>query len=494
MESTVLINVTFNETRVAVIENGSLAEFYIERKSQPQIVGNIYKGRVGKIVPGMQAAFIELGLEKSGFISAEDVHEDSFLEFFLEEEEIQTHRKRTKNLIQDVLREGQELLVQVLKESTGGKGAKLSSYIALPGKYLVLLGTVDLVGISRRIEDKEERKRLSDIIRSSKPKGIGFIARTASIGITEDEIRQDMQYLVGLWEEIKKKAEEHKAPVLLYEEPSLHIKTIRDLITNEVKNIVVDSSEVYQEISNYLKSRFPAFKTKVELYLDNTPLFIKFGVEPYIKNIFEKKVWLKSGGYLIIEETEALTVIDINTGKYLSSDNHEENIFDINMEAASEAARQIRLRNLVGIIVIDFIDMKNRQKREEVFQTFAEALRKDKARSVILDMSPFGVVQMTRQRVRESLLKSLAEPCSHCGGIGYEKSRETVSYEILREIKSLITKPFTKRILVHANPYVIHTLKEIEGKSLKQIEEEHGVEIAFENEDRRFEDFKIRVE
>ncbi|HEX9830286.1 MAG TPA: Rne/Rng family ribonuclease [Thermodesulfobacteriota bacterium] len=494
MESIVLINVTYNETRVAVIENGLLAELYLERKSQPQIVGNIYKGKVGKIVPGMQAAFIELGLEKSGFISAEDVHEDSFLEFFLEEEEPQNYKKATKHLIQDVLREGQEVLVQVLKESVGGKGAKLSSYIALPGKYLVFLGTADLVGISRRIEDKEERKRLSDFIKQSKPKGIGFIARTASMGKSEDELRQDMEHLMGLWTEIKKRSEEPKAPMLLYEEPSLNIKTIRDLITNDVKSIIVDSSEAYQEISNYLSSRFPGSNSKLELYSAPTPLFLQFGVESEIKRIFEKKVWLKSGGYLIIEETEALTVMDINTGKYLSGDNHDDTIFDINIEAASEAARQIRLRNLVGIIVIDFIDMKTRQRKEEVFQTFAEAMKKDKARSVILDMSPFGVVQMTRQRVRESLLKTLAEPCGHCGGIGYEKSKETASYEIIRELKVHIARPFTRKLSVYANPDVVKSLKELEQKNLNQLEQEYSVEILLEPADFKFEDYKIKVE
>lgn len=494
MESIVLINVTYNETRVAVIENGLLAELYLERKSQPQIVGNIYKGKVGKIVPGMQAAFIELGLEKSGFISAEDVHEDSFLEFFLEEEEPQNYKKATQHLIQDVLREGQEVLVQVLKESVGGKGAKLSSYIALPGKYVVFLGTADLVGISRRIEDKEERKRLSDFIKQSKPKGIGFIARTASMGKSEDELRQDMEHLMGLWTGIKKRSEEPKAPMLLYEEPSLNIKTIRDLITNDVKSIIVDSSEAYQEISNYLSSRFPGSNSKLELYPAPTPLFLQFGVESEIKRIFEKKVWLKSGGYLIIEETEALTVMDINTGKYLSGDNHDDTIFDINIEAASEAARQIRLRNLVGIIVIDFIDMRTRQRKEEVFQTFAEAMKKDKARSVILDMSPFGVVQMTRQRVRESLLKTLAEPCGHCGGIGYEKSKETASYEIIRELKVHIARPFTRKLSVYANPDVVKSLKELEQKNLNQLEQEYSVEILLEPADFKFEDYKIKVE
>jgi ribonuclease G len=299
---------------------------------------------------------------------------------------------------------------------------------------------------------------------------------------------------MGLWTEIKKRSEEPKAPMLLYEEPSLNIKTIRDLITNDVKSIIVDSSEAYQEISNYLSSRFPGSNSKLELYSAPTPLFLQFGVESEIKRIFEKKVWLKSGGYLIIEETEALTVMDINTGKYLSGDNHDDTIFDINIEAASEAARQIRLRNLVGIIVIDFIDMKTRQRKEEVFQTFAEAMKKDKARSVILDMSPFGVVQMTRQRVRESLLKTLAEPCGHCGGIGYEKSKETASYEIIRELKVHIARPFTRKLSVYANPDVVKSLKELEQKNLNQLEQEYSVEILLEPADFKFEDYKIKVE
>jgi ribonuclease G len=495
MESLILINVTFNETRVAVIENRTLAELYLERKSQPRTVGNIYKGKVGKIIPGMQAAFIDLGLEKSGFISVEDVHEDSFLEFFLEEDELQTHKKRAKYLIQDMLREGQEVLVQVLKESTGGKGAKLSSHIALPGKYLVFLGTADIVGISRRIEDEEERKRLSDLIRRFKPKGVGFIARTASVRRTEEEIHQDMEYLITLWEGIKKRSEEQKAPVLLYEEPSLHKRVVRDLITSDVKSIIVDSEDVYREISSYLLSHFPEMSTDIELYRDHTPLFIQFGIEAEIKKIFEKKVWLKSGGHLIIEEAEALTVIDINTGRYLSGGTQEETIFKINMEAAFEAARQIRLRNLVGIIVIDFIDLKNRSKREEVFGAFIEALRKDKARSAILEMSSFGVVQMTRQRVRESLLKYLSEPCSCCGAVGYVKSKETASYEIIRGIKNHIAKPLARKILVRANPEIIKTLGEIEGENLKRFGVEYTVEILFEpKETLDFEDFEIKVE
>src|SRR3990172_1524168 len=448
MENLILINVTFNETRVAVTENGTLVELYIERKSHPRTVGNIYKGKVGKVVPGMQAAFIDLGLDRSGFISVEDVYEDIFLDLFLEEEESQSQKRRGKFLIQDVLREGQEVLIQVLKESTSGKGAKLSSNIALPGKYLVLLGMADLIGISRRIENEEE---------------------------------------------IKRRAEDQKAPVLVYEEPSLQIRAVRDLITSEVKSIIVDSMDAYRDISDYFLARFPEFNTNIELYRDNTPLFIQFGIEPEIKKIFEKKVWLKSGGYLIIEEAEALTVIDINTGRYLSGDTHEETIFKINTEAASEAARQIRLRNLVGIIVIDFIDMKNRSKKEELFQTFVDALRKDKARSSIQEISSFGVVQMTRQRVRESLLKNLAESCSYCDGIGYVKSKETASYEIIREIKSQIVNPFVRKILVRASQNVIKTLEDLERENLKKLEAQLSKDILFEpRDDHDFKHFEVK--
>lgn len=493
MESLILINTTFGETRVAVKENGTLAELYLERRSQPRIVGNIYKGRVGKVIPGMQAAFIDLGLEKSGFISVEDVKEDLFVDFFIDEEETKAERRRFRHPIQDVLREGQEILVQALKEPIGGKGAKLSSYIGIPGKYLVLLGTADLMGISRKIEDIEERNRLSGIIRSYKPKEVGFIARTAGAGRTEDEIRQDMDYMIKTWEGIKRSSEQ-KAPALLYEEPGLHIRAIRDLITKEVKNIIVDSEEMYKEISYYLTERFPGFNTGTELYSDAAPLFTRFGLDSEIKKIFDKKVWLKSGGYLIIEEAEALTVVDINTGRYLSGVDQEETIFNINIEAASEAARQIRLRNLVGIIVIDFIDMKNSSRRKEVFETFTKALSKDKARSAVLDMSSYGVVQLTRQRTRESVLKSLSEPCGFCGGTGYVTSKETASYEIIREIKSLMVRQHPGKIQVRANSDVIKTLKEIEGENLENLGAQFSAEILLEPADKGSSQFEIRSE
>ena len=370
MENQILINVTFNETRVAVMESGSVAELYIERKSTPRIVGNIYKGKVGKVVPGMQAAFIDIGINKSGFISVEDVQEESLYEFFLEkgEEAAQDFSKQQNNLIQDILREGQHVLVQVLKESVGGKGAKLSSYIAIPGKYLVLLGTIDIVGISRKIEETEERDRLTELLNKIKPEGIGLIARTASFGISEEELEYDMKELLSIWEKVKKSNEEINGPSLIYEEPRLYLKAARDFVSNGMNKILVDSKEAYKEIKDFLKINFPDSIADVQFYNDTEPLFTKYGIEKDIKKIFNKKVWLKSGGHIIIEEAEGLTVVDVNTGRYKSGKGQEDTIYNINVEAALEIVRQIRLRNLVGIIVIDFIDIKNRQLREDVYE------------------------------------------------------------------------------------------------------------------------------
>lgn len=497
MDNQILINVTFNETRVAVMENGSVAELYIERKSTPRIVGNIYKGKVGKVVPGMQAAFIDIGIEKAGFISVEDVQEDSLYEFFLEnggEDTVQDFNKQQKNLIQDILREGQHVLVQVLKESVSGKGAKLSSYIAIPGKYLVLLGSIDIVGISRKIEDSEERERLSESIKKLKPEGSGLIARTASAGVSEKELAQDLKELLSIWEGVKKANEEKSGPSLIYEEPKLYIKAARDFVSSKVNKIVVDSDNAYGEITNYLKRNFPNSNVDVELYKDSNPLFSKYGVENEIKKIFKKKVWLKSGGHIIIEEAEGLTVIDVNTGRYQSGKDPEETIYNINVESALEIVRQIRLRNLVGIIVIDFIDIKSRQLREGIYECFVEALKHDRARSVVLEMSPFGVIQMTRQRLRESILKELAEPCFSCDGIGYLKSIDTISYEIIRDIKKRLTKPVNKKITVQANPVVIKSLLDSEKDNLKRLEEKHGLEIEYKPVEGRMEKYKLIAE
>jgi ribonuclease G len=497
MDNQILINVTFNETRVAVMENGSVTELYIERKTTPRIVGNIYKGKVGKVVPGMQAAFIDIGMDKAGFISVEDVQEDSLYEFFLEngeEDSVQYIHKQQKNLIQDILREGQHVLVQVLKESVGGKGAKLSCYIAIPGKYLVLLGTIDIIGISRKIEDSEERERLTESIKKLKPEGAGLIARTASAGVSEEELAKDLKELLSIWEYVKKANEEKSGPSLIYEESKLYIKAARDFVSSEVNKILVDSDSAYNEITDYLKHNFPDSNVNVELYKDSIPLFFKYGVENEIKKIFKKKVWLKSGGHIIIEEAEGLTVVDVNTGRYQSGKGQEDTIYNINVEAAIEIVRQIRLRNLVGIVVMDFIDLKNRQLRDGVYEVFVEALKHDRARSVVIEMSSFGVIQMTRQRLRESILKELAEPCFCCEGTGYLKSKSTISYEIIRDIKKRLNKPLNKKITVQANSAVIKNLLDSEKDNMKGLEEEYGIEIEYVPVEGKMERYKLMAE
>ena len=494
MDNHILINVTFNETRVAVVESGSVAELYIERKSTPRIVGNIYKGKVGKVVPGMQAAFIDIGINKSGFISVEDVQEDSLYEYFLDsggEEAAQNFSKQQNNLIQDILREGQHVLVQVLKESVGGKGAKLSSYIAIPGKYVVLLGTIEIVGISRKIDDDDERERLTGLLNKIKPEGVGLIARTASQGITEEELESDLNELLSIWVKVRKSSDDKKGPSLIYEEPRLYLKAARDFVSNGMNKILVDSEEAYREITEYLKLNYPDSIADVQMYEESEPLFARYDVESEIKKIFKKKVWLKSGGHIIIEEAEGLTVVDVNTGRYQSGKGQEDTIYNINVEASLEIVRQIRLRNLVGIIVIDFIDIKSRQLREAVYEKFVEALKYDRARSVVHEMSSFGVIQMTRQRLRESILTELAEPCFYCDGIGYLKSIDTVTYEIIRDIKKRMAKRAGKNIKVVANEAVINSMLESEQHSLDKLREQFSVTIEYQPSQEKTDKYKI---
>ena len=496
MDNQILINVTFNETRVAVMENGAVAELYLERKSTPRIVGNIYKGKVGKIVPGMQAAFIDIGINKSGFISVEDVQEDSLYEYFLEKGEAaaQDFSKQQTNLIQDILREGQYVLVQVLKESVGGKGAKLSSYIALPGKYLVLLGTIDIVGISRKIEAEEERERLTELLNKIKPEGVGLIARTASLGVSEEELQYDMNELLSIWDRVKKANDDKTGPSLLYEEPKLYLRAARDFVSNGNNKILIDSEEALKEIKEYLKLNFPDSIADLQLYDESDPLFTKYGIENDIKKIFKKKVWLKSGGHIIIEEAEGLTVVDVNTGRYQSAKGQEETIYNLNVEAALEIVRQIRLRNLVGIIVIDFIDIKNRDLREAVYEQFVEALKSDRARSVVHEMSSFGVIQMTRQRLRESMLSELGEPCFYCEGVGYLKSIDTITYEIIRDLRKRMIKRKGNKIKIVANEMVLNNLLESESDNIKKLMDQYEVDVEYTTTDQKPEKYKIIVE
>jgi len=492
MHTQLIINSLYNETRIAVLEKSKLSELFIERKSSSSMVGNIYKGKVEKIVPGVQAAFVTIGSDKSGFLSAEDVYEES-LELFLEEEETaKTYRKKHQP-IQDMLQQGQEVMVQVTKEPTGNKGPKLTSHVGIPGKYLVLLSGSDSVNVSRKITDKKSRKRFTEFMQK-KPQDLGFIVRTACMGADEKDIKFEMRSLVRKWKRIKKKYEGLKNPGVVYEEADTCIKVVRDLMGNGLKKIVVDSHKAHGRITKYFSDKIKRDDFKVDIYDKEEPIFHRYGIESQIEKMYRKKVWMKSGGYLIIDEAEGLTVIDVNSGKLVGEEFHKETIMKTNQEAAVETARQIRLRNLVGIIVIDFIDMQSVKSRRKIESLFTTEMKKDKARTTIQEISSFSIVQLTRRRVRESVLSALTEPCDVCEGSGRIKSIYTTCYEILRDIDQWTKQSAERPLVVHANKNVIAKVREIEGRAIRRIQRERGVKIKVKSDEYLLEKFTISRE
>lgn len=488
MSQELIINVTSQEVRVALLENGILAELYIERARDRSIVGNIYKGKTIKVVPGMQAAFVDIGLDKAAFLYVSE-YLDSFEEFEFRmeggEEDVEfepsersRETQRTSLNIGDLLKEGQEILVQVEREPIGTKGARLTSHITLPGRYLVFMPTFDHVGVSRRIENPAERKRLREIVMSMKPPNAGFIVRTAAEGAGEEELRADMIFLGMLWNNIQKKKDQVSAPHLIHQDLDLILRSVRDLFTSQVERLVIDDRQAYMRIMEFVETFMPNMKHAVELYEKDEPIFDYYGIEVEIARAMGKKVWLKSGGYIVIEETEALTAIDVNTGRYLGKRNLEDTILKTNLEAVKEIVYQLRLRNIGGIIIIDFIDMEKESSREKVFNALKEALKKDKTKTNVLRISELGLVEMTRKRVRESLLKTLTEPCPHCEGTGFVKSRVTVCYEIFREIKREMPRLRGKKIVVHAHPTVADLLYDEERHGIEELEKRLGKRIA----------------
>ena len=493
MHTQLIINSLFNETRIAVLEKSRLSELFIERKSSSPMVGNIYKGKVEKIVPGVQAAFVGMGNGRSGFLSAEDVYEESLSELFLEEDETSKASRKNHQPIQDVLRQGQEVMVQVTKEPTGNKGPKLTSHVGIPGKYLVLLPGSDSINVSRKITDRKSRKRFSEIMRN-KPEDMGFIVRTACMSADEKDIKTEMRVLVRKWRRIKRKYEDSKVPGVIYEEADSYIRVVRDLMGNGLKKVVVDSRKAHGQITKYFSDRIKKDDFKVDMYDKKEPIFDRYGIESQIEKMYRKKAWMKSGGYLIIDEAEGLTVIDVNSGKLVGEEFQKKTIMKTNEEAAVESARQIRLRNLVGIIVIDFIDMQTARSRKKIESLFAAEMKKDKARSTIQEISSFGVIQLTRRRVRESVLSDLTDPCDICEGSGRIKSIYTTCYEILRDIDQWTKESAEGPLVVHANKKVISTLRGIEGRSIRKIQRERGIKIKFKSDNELLEKFTISRE
>ena len=477
----ILVNITHGETRVALLESGQVIEFYVERRRDASFVGNIYKGKVVKILPGMQSAFVDIGLEKAAFLYVADIQTetDEYAPMFEEKDssiDLVPRRSRAETPIDEVLQDGQELLVQVSKDPIGSKGARATSYITLPGRYLVLMPNVEHVGISRRIMSEEERSRLSAIVDRIKPEGYGLIIRTASEGSPEEDLKKDLDFLVLLWENLQRKKDRVPARGLLYSDLDLVIRATRDLMSQDVERLVIDSREEYARVIEFVKTYFPKLLNKIELYEEAEPIFDAFGIELDISRALGRRVWLKSGGYIVVDQTEAMTVIDVNTGKFVGKEGLEDTILKTNLEAVKEIAYQIRLRNLGGIIIIDFIDMDKIENREKLFNAFSEAMKKDRAKNTILHVSELGLIQMTRKRVRESLGRTLCATCPYCEGKGFIKSPDTLSYEILRTIRKMARHGSTK-IIITAHPLVAELLSDEEMLGIEDVEKQYGVKV-----------------
>lgn len=487
MHKELLINTTSHETRVALLENQHIAELYIERQRERGIVGNIYKGKVIRVLPGMQAAFVDIGLEKAAFLYVADVLEEmkaveSFVEGSSHDADPNGDDEPSQPPlppIEDVLQVGQEILVQVAKEPLGTKGARITSQISLPGRYLVYMPTVDHVGISRRIESEEEKQRLRELVEELRPEyGGGFIVRTVAEGKSADELVTDMRTLAELWQKIKTRQEHGGAPAPIHWELDVTSKVLRDILTDEVSRIVVDTPEEHEKTLQFVSTYMPRLASYVELLDSPEPIFESFGLEVEIARALGRKVWLKSGGYIIIEQTEALTAVDVNTGRFVGKHNLEDTILKTNLEAVKEIAFQLRLRNIGGLVIIDFIDMEKEVHREQVHSALEEALRHDKSKTNILKISELGLVEMTRKRVRESIGRTLCEPCPYCEGKGYVKTATTMAYEILRRLQREAKQLPGQRITLLVPPAVAALLYDEESSGIEALEQRYGKEIS----------------
>ncbi len=475
MAREMLINVAESEEcRVAVIENGSLEELYIERASLNSHVGNIYKGKVANIESGIQAAFIDFGIGKNGFLHVSDLHPRYFSKASSKYAENIGRRKALKERppIQDCLRKGRELVVQVTKEGLKTKGATLSTYLALPGKYLVMMPWMKKHGVSHKIDDEDERKRLRQILDESKPpKGLGFIIRTAGQGCSKRDIQNDLRYLRRLWRTIEKRLDTEKKLGEIYQESDLVIRAMRDVFNSKISNIICDSESVVRKIKEFFAIAAPRLRRKVTYYDSKVPLFHKYKIEDEIAKVQSRRVELKGGGSIVIEQTEALVSIDVNSGRYRKKENAEQTAYQSNVEAASEIARQLRLRDLGGLIICDFIDMRNAKHRKAVEKAFRTAVKTDRARSRILGISRFGVVEMTRQRMRPSLQSATYLACRHCGGTGIVKSHESLAIELIRLLHLSASKEHIKRIELFASPEVADYLQNTKRAAISRVEQ-----------------------
>ncbi len=498
MPTEILVSTTGRESRVALMDSGHLVELHVDRGVDRGYVGNVYLGRVVRVLPGMQAAFVDIGLDRAAFLYVGDIwpqmfdhkhagDDDETEPADVDEEstvaEVAPPRDAPRPgqpSIEDLLKEGQEVVVQVSKDPIGTKGARVTTHVALPGRYLVFMPTVDHVGISRRIAKDRERRRLRDFVDKNRPKGGGFIVRTVCATQTNITLKQDMNYLVSIWDKVMDSAKSRKAPAPLHLDHGLVLRMVRDAFHDDVERMVVDSAKLYEEVCGFIDEFSPSLKEKVHLYRGADPIFDTFGVETEINRSLGRRVWLKSGGYLVIDQTEALVSIDVNSGKYVGqSSSLEETTLRVNLEAVKEVAYQLRLRNIGGIIIVDFIDMDREQNRERIFRAMEDEVRADRARTNVLKISELGLLQMTRKRVQEDVVRYLSEPCPTCEGRASVRSRQTVCYDIFRELQRESVRAIAKETLyVNVHPTVADVLYGDEYAVFEQIEAKLGKRVV----------------
>jgi ribonuclease G len=480
MARDLIVSTTPGETRVALLEDGVVSELFIEREAHRGIVGSIYKGRVTRVLPGMQSAFVDLGLERDAFLHAADVFEE-LPENLLTPEEIDAARSAP---IEERLHEGEEVIVQVLKEPMGTKGARITSHVSLPGRYLVLMPTVEHVGVSRKITDEEERRRLKTILKEFRQErgGGGLIARTAGQGREVEAFLRDGRYLARTWDEVRALGARNRAPTLLYREPSLVERLLRDLLSDDIASIRLDSERDFQRTLDLVRALEPSLAPRVRLHNGPGGLMEEHGVTAELERALRSKVWLPTGGYIVVNQTEALVAIDVNTGRFVGKSHLEETLLKANLDAVREIVRQIRLRDLGGIIVIDFIDMEERKSRREVLRALEQEMRKDRSPTKLLSVSEFGLVILTRKRVKQSLERLLMQPCPYCSGSGQVKSVSTVCAEIHDEVTKLAADMRGRRLVLRVNPEVARALAGDEAAVLKSLSGLVGGEVSVQGD------------
>ncbi len=486
MSSVLLISVSEHDTRVALVEDGQLAEFFLASHHHDDPTGNIYKGRVLKVVPGMDAAFVDVGLDRPAYLHVQELREDwdDYVTLWLKDENLWTGGPASRPLlpaapIEDLLCPGQNILVQVFRAPLGNKGARLTTHVTLPGHYLVFMPTVSHLGVSRRIAEETERARLKACLSALKPKEGGLIARTACQGQRLDQLAWEKDFLVTQWQKVLRKNEVCTAPALLYQEMEVPLRVVRDWFSDQVDRLLVDDPQLHDRIINYMCSFNPRVDYKVELYQEPEPLLAHFGVEMAWEKMLGRRVWLKSGGYILIEPTEALTAIDVNTGRFTGHRHLEDTILQTNLEAAREIARQLRRRNVGGLIIIDFIDMELSAHRDLVYQTMVEALKKDRAKTTVLSMSSLGLVEMTRQRLRDSLALTAMEPCPYCEGTGTRLSPEVIVHDLLRQLTAEAKEFPGCRLSVAVHPDLLPALQAVGDHIIHRLTSTYQVTITF---------------